>query len=95
MAFTSRYICEDGRREMTINEFKRWLKKLDADNNGRISREELADAVRVHGRWFARLKAKRQVRTVDSDGNGYIEESEFKNLVEFAEKHLGIRIFQF
>ncbi|KAI9200453.1 hypothetical protein LWI28_008180 [Acer negundo] len=84
----------DGKREMTINEFKRWLKKLDADKDGRISREELADAVRGTGGWFARFKAKRGVRSVDSNGNGFIDESEFKNLVEFAEKHLGVRIFQ-
>ena len=95
MAIRNRNICSDGKREMTINEFKSWLKKLDADKDGRISREELADAVRVTGGWFARLKAKHGVRSVDSNGNGYVDESEFKNLVEFAEKHLGVRIFQF
>ncbi|KAH7567394.1 hypothetical protein ACOSQ2_011043 [Xanthoceras sorbifolium] len=93
MAIKSRSICADGKREMTIEEFKRWLKKFDADKDGRISRDELAEAVRVSGGWFARLKARRGVRTVDRNGNGFIDESEIKNLAEFADKHLGIRIF--
>ncbi|KAK2660344.1 hypothetical protein Ddye_006877 [Dipteronia dyeriana] len=93
MAFKSRSICADGKREMTMDEFMRWMKKFDADKDGKISREELADAVRVSGGWLARLKAKQGVRTADRNGNGYIDDSEIKNLVEFAEKHLGVRIF--
>ncbi|KAK4859146.1 hypothetical protein QYF36_000178 [Acer negundo] len=85
----------DGKREMTINEFKRWLKKFDADKDGKISRKELAEAVHVSGGWFAKLKAKREIRKVDSNGNGYVDESEFKNLVKFAEKQLGVRILHF
>ncbi|KAH7567396.1 hypothetical protein ACOSQ2_011040 [Xanthoceras sorbifolium] len=95
MAIKSRNICADGKREMTIEEFKRWLKKFDADKDGRISRDELAEAVRFSGGWFARLKARRGVGTVDRNGNGFIDESEIKNLAEFAEKHLGVRIFHF
>ncbi|TXG52382.1 hypothetical protein EZV62_021551 [Acer yangbiense] len=87
------YIDDNGKREMTMDEFMRWMKKFDADKDGKISREELAEAVRVSGGWFAGLKAKRGVRSVDRNGNCYIDDSEIKNLVEFAEKHLGVRIF--
>ncbi|KAK0576990.1 hypothetical protein LWI29_026315 [Acer saccharum] len=93
MAIKSRSICADGKREMTMDEFMRWMKRFDADKDGRISRQELAEAVRVSGGWFARLKARRGVRSVDRNGNGYIDDSEIKSLVEFAEKHLGVRIF--
>ncbi|KAK2660343.1 hypothetical protein Ddye_006876 [Dipteronia dyeriana] len=92
MAIKSWSICAVGKREMTMDEFMRWMKKFDADKDGKISREELADAVRVSWGWLARLKAKQVVRTVDRNGNGYIDDSEIKNLVEFAEKHLGVRI---
>ncbi|KAK0577149.1 hypothetical protein LWI29_028625 [Acer saccharum] len=95
MAIKSRNISADGKREMTINEFKMWMKKFDADKDGKISRKELAEAVYVSGGWFAKLKAKRKIRNVDSNGNGYVDESEFKNLVEFAEKHLAVRILHF
>ncbi|KAK2660341.1 hypothetical protein Ddye_006874 [Dipteronia dyeriana] len=92
MAIKSLNISADGKREMTINEFKRWLKKLDADKDGKISRKELAEAVHISRGWFAKLKANREIRKVDSNGNGYVDESEFENLVEFAEKHLSVRI---
>uniref|UniRef100_A0A6N2N069 EF-hand domain-containing protein n=1 Tax=Salix viminalis TaxID=40686 RepID=A0A6N2N069_SALVM len=68
----------------------RWLKTFDADKDGRISREELEDA--MPGGWFTRWKGKRGVRSADSDGNGFIEESEINNLVELAQKYLGVKI---
>ncbi|MBA0838507.1 hypothetical protein Goarm_004317 [Gossypium armourianum] len=78
---------------MTIDEFKRWLKKFDNDNDGRISTDELADAIRVsNGGWFTRRKSKRIIRSVDANGSGFIDDNEIKNLAEFAEKHLNVRI---
>ncbi|XP_022772870.1 uncharacterized protein LOC111315431 [Durio zibethinus] len=77
---------------MTIDEFKRWLKKLDEDKDGRICKDELADATRVSVGWFARRKSKHGNRSVDANGNGFIDDNEIKNLAEFAEKHLNVRI---
>ncbi|KAL5847446.1 hypothetical protein ACOSQ3_010970 [Xanthoceras sorbifolium] len=89
-------ISADGKRQLTIDEFKRWLNKFDTDKTKMEGlAKELAEAVRVKGGWFARLKAKHEARTVDRNGYGYIDESEFKNLVEFAEKHLGVGIYHF
>lgn len=82
----------DGKREMTIAEFKRWLKKFDEDGDRRISKSELREAIRATGGWFSRWKGKRGVKSADTDGNGFIEESEIKNLMEFALKELGVRI---
>ena len=93
MALKTRSYSLDGKREMTIDEFKRWLKKFDEDKDGRISKDELADAIRVSGGWFARRKSKHGIRSVDANGNGFIDDNEIKNLAEFAEKHLNVRIF--
>ncbi|GMI96738.1 hypothetical protein HRI_003343100 [Hibiscus trionum] len=93
MAIKTRTHSIDGKREMTIDEFKRWLKKFDGDKDGRISRDELADAIReTSGGWFARRKSKRIIRSTDGNGNGFIDDNEIKNLAEFAEKHLNVRI---
>jgi Ca2+-binding EF-hand superfamily protein len=78
---------------MSIEEFKRWLRKFDADKDGKISRKELEDA--IAGGWFTRWKGKPGIRSADSNGNGFIDESEIDNLVEFAQKYLGVKILQF
>ncbi|KAJ6400071.1 hypothetical protein OIU84_015680 [Salix udensis] len=92
MAIKSCRLSVDGKRVMSIEEFKRWLKTFDADKDGKISREELEDA--MPGGWITRWKGKRGIRSADSDGNGFIEESEINNLVEFAQKYLGVKILR-
>ena len=84
----------DGKTEMTVDELKRWLRSLDTDKDGRISKKELADAVRESGGWFARWKGKRGIRSADSNGNGFVDENEISNLVEFAQKILGVKIIR-
>ncbi|TYI75628.1 hypothetical protein E1A91_D06G019900v1 [Gossypium mustelinum] len=84
MAIKTRAYSVDGKREMTIDEFKRWLKKFDDDKD---------DAIRVsNGGWFTRRKSKRIIRSVDANGSGFIDDNEIKNFAEFAEKHLNVRI---
>ncbi|GMI89713.1 hypothetical protein HRI_002640600 [Hibiscus trionum] len=92
MAIKTRSYSVEGKRVMTIDEFKRWLKKFDEDKDGKISRDELADAVRVSGGWFARRKSKYGIRSVDGNGNGFVDDNEIKNLADFAEKHLNVWI---
>ncbi|XVF64033.1 hypothetical protein PTKIN_Ptkin09bG0134600 [Pterospermum kingtungense] len=90
MALKTRSYSIDGKREMTIDEFKRWLKKFDEDKDGRISRDELADAIRASGGWFARRKSNQGIRSADANGNGFIDDNEIRNLADFAEKHLNV-----
>ncbi|KAJ6971720.1 hypothetical protein NC653_032305 [Populus alba x Populus x berolinensis] len=92
MAIKTCCISVDGKRVMSIEQFKRWLRKFDADKDGKISRKELEDA--IPGGWFTRWKGKRRIRSADSNGNGFIDESEINNLVEFAHKYLGVKIVQ-
>uniref|UniRef100_A0A165ZHJ1 EF-hand domain-containing protein n=1 Tax=Daucus carota subsp. sativus TaxID=79200 RepID=A0A165ZHJ1_DAUCS len=82
----------DGKREMTIEEFKRWLKRFDGDRDGRISKAELRQAVRAKGGRFSRWKVQWGIRLADSNKDGFIDESEMQNLVKFAEAELGVRI---
>ncbi|XVF39957.1 hypothetical protein PTKIN_Ptkin01aG0074600 [Pterospermum kingtungense] len=92
MAIKNRRISMDGKRVMTMEEFKQWLKKFDADKDGRISKEELRNATYETGGRFGRWKSRRGIRSADADGSGFIDENEISNLVEFADKYLGVRI---
>ncbi|KAJ6730074.1 CALCIUM BINDING PROTEIN [Salix viminalis] len=82
----------DGKEEMTMEQFKIWIKTLDVDKNGKITKDELSNAVRGNGGWFAGWKGKRGIRSADSNGDGVIDESEIAMLAAFAQKHLGIKI---
>ncbi|KAK9066728.1 hypothetical protein SSX86_014051 [Deinandra increscens subsp. villosa] len=96
MAFKTTYlnqnISDDGRRELTIKEFKRWLMRFDTDKDGRISKSELRQIVRATGGWFSGWKGKAGVKSADKNGNGFVDESEIENLIQFAQKELGVRI---
>uniref|UniRef100_A0A7N0U728 EF-hand domain-containing protein n=1 Tax=Kalanchoe fedtschenkoi TaxID=63787 RepID=A0A7N0U728_KALFE len=73
--------------EMTLDQFKKWLKHFDEDKDGRISREELEEAVHYAGSWFGGWRSKRAMRAADGNGSGFIEDHEIEKLVEFARKH--------
>ena len=95
MAIIQRNVWSDGKREMNMQEFKQWLKRFDANKDGKISRSELRDAVRRSGGHFATFKARQGLKSADANHDGFIDENEFENLVEFAEKHLKVRVSQF
>ncbi|KAJ9186718.1 hypothetical protein P3X46_002261 [Hevea brasiliensis] len=62
MAFMANHgIPENGRREMTVEELQRWLKSFETDKDGQKSKEELADAIRATGGFFARWTGKRGI----------------------------------
>jgi calmodulin len=75
-----------------VEEFKEWLKQFDVDDDGRISKGELREAIRRRGGWFTTLKADRAIRRADSDHSGFIDDAEIENLVAFAQKDLGMNI---
>lgn len=78
---------------MTLDEFKKWLKKFDINNDGRMSGAELREAIRSRGigfrTWWKSISALHQT---DKDRNGHIDDSEIENLVTFAQKVLGIKL---
>ncbi|KAF9668574.1 hypothetical protein SADUNF_Sadunf14G0017900 [Salix dunnii] len=72
---------------MNKKEFEAWVRKnIDADEDGKISKDELADIIRRKGEWFAGLKAWKWIRSADSNRNGVVDENEISNLEEFAQK---------
>lgn len=78
--------------EMTTEEFKVWLKSFDTNKDGRISRDELRRAIRSIRVRFSGWKSKRGVQYADSNGDGFIDDDEIDNLVEYAQKNLGLKI---
>ncbi|WOL06565.1 polcalcin Phl p 7 [Canna indica] len=78
--------------EVTVEEFKEWLKRFDMDKDGRISREELRRAIRSIHKHFSGWKSSRGIQYADTDGDGFIGDNEIVNLVEFAQKVLGLQI---
>ena len=86
-------VSSDGKRVMTLQQFKQWLKtSFDKDGDGRLSKSELREAFRFSAGLFATWKSDRALRYADADHDGFIDENEFRNLAQFAEKHLNVRI---
>lgn len=94
MALRHRGICRSN-NEMTVDEFKDWLKQFDANGDGRISRDELRSAIRCLGGWFTTWKSGKGMQQADINGNGFIDEGEINNLITFAQKNLGMKIITY
>ncbi|WP_411026283.1 hypothetical protein, partial [Salmonella sp. s58078] len=69
---------------MTVQQFKQWLKSFDVNGDNRISQQELCEAVRFSGRWFAGRKGKKGINCADKNRNGFVDEDEIENLLDFA-----------
>lgn len=88
----NRPFSNDGKYEMSLEEFKKWLKRFDSDKDGRINKAEVLDAIRTGGVWFAGLRSRRGLNAADKNHNGYIDDNEINNLKDVALKYLGVRI---
>lgn len=78
--------------DMTVDEFKEWLRRFDTDQDGRISRDELRRALRAIRSRFTGWRSRQGISYADADGDGYIDDSEVDGLIEFAQKNLGLKI---
>ncbi|OAY66000.1 hypothetical protein ACMD2_04881 [Ananas comosus] len=78
---------------MTEEQFREWLRHIDQNKDGRISKEELNAALKTLGLRCKRLRAWWVMKKNDTDKSGYIDtESEIRALMEHARKHWGIDI---
>ncbi|KAJ9670767.1 hypothetical protein PVL29_026973 [Vitis rotundifolia] len=79
--------------EMTVDEFKAWLRRFDSDHDGKFSLEELQEAIGSLQVWFGWWKARQGMKEADSDHNGRIDNSkEMEKLVQYAQHHLHMKI---
>ncbi|KAL6220425.1 hypothetical protein ACLB2K_008181 [Fragaria x ananassa] len=70
-------------QEMTVDEFKAWLRRFDNDHNGHISQEELTEALHSLKIWFGWWKSRRVMKQADSNRDGQIDNAkEFEKLTE-------------
>ncbi|AES73284.1 putative EF-hand domain pair protein [Medicago truncatula] len=82
-----------GKRVMTVEQFKLWLKTaFDTNGDGRMSKEELRHAVRLARGLFASWSCDTDFKFADANHNGFIDENEVRNLVHFADKHFNVKI---
>ncbi|KAJ0450453.1 putative EF-hand domain-containing protein [Helianthus annuus] len=90
-----RCIRLDPNRTMTVDEFKAWLRTYDDNHDGRISQEELKEALHGLRIWFGRWKTEKAMKSVDTNRSGTIDSaSEMEKLVKFAQKHLHMKIYE-
>ncbi|KAK5775259.1 hypothetical protein PVK06_043132 [Gossypium arboreum] len=59
--------------EMTVDEFKAWLRRFDADHDGRINQEELKEALHSLRVKFGWWKARQGMKEADCNHDGQIE----------------------
>uniref|UniRef100_A0A0D9XEI2 EF-hand domain-containing protein n=1 Tax=Leersia perrieri TaxID=77586 RepID=A0A0D9XEI2_9ORYZ len=78
--------------EKEVREFKEWIRKFDTDRDGRISRDELRQAMRAVGVRFTGIKCRRGMNLADADGDGYIDDSEIDGLIEYWGRRLGLDV---
>ncbi|KAF9678482.1 hypothetical protein SADUNF_Sadunf07G0039500 [Salix dunnii] len=58
--------------EMTVEGFKAWLRQFETDHDGRVSHEELKEALQSLRVWFPRWKARQAMKVADTNHNGQI-----------------------
>ncbi|KAL2249611.1 UNVERIFIED_CONTAM: hypothetical protein Sindi_2434800 [Sesamum indicum] len=90
-----RIASSDGKVELSIEEFKKWLMKFDRDRDGKINMEELRQAIYDTGGRLCRWKAWRAMKQADMNSNGIIDDNEISKLVPFAQKQFGFKVVAF
>ena len=82
-------------REMTVDEFKAWLRRFDADHDGRISQGELKDALDSLRVLFGWWKARQGMKEADCNHDGQIKNTkEIEKLVNYAQQRLHVKIIE-
>ncbi|KAK8930965.1 hypothetical protein KSP39_PZI016719 [Platanthera zijinensis] len=76
---------------MTPEKFREWIKSIDQNGDGRISWQELRDALRVLGMRCTRWKAWCALVHADLNHNNHIDgDLEVNELMKYAAKRWGI-----
>ncbi|PKA55456.1 Polcalcin Jun o 2 [Apostasia shenzhenica] len=79
--------------EITVEEFRQWMRRFDVNGDGHISREELRRAVRSIGSRFSGWRSGQWIRQADTNDDGLIDvDREIDNLIDYAKTKLGLKI---
>ncbi|OVA15805.1 EF-hand domain [Macleaya cordata] len=88
-----RSVTQNNNNMMSLEQFRQWLKRIDTNGDGRISKQELEEALRKLGIRFARWRAKRAIAHSDKNHNGLVDgDLEIIELLEYVKKRWGIVI---
>lgn len=72
---------------LTEDQLKGLFTRYDINQDGRLSNQELKDALQSLGSRFPAWRAWRVLRHADVNGDGFINEDEFQGLVNYMSKH--------
>ncbi|KAI0494840.1 hypothetical protein KFK09_024985 [Dendrobium nobile] len=73
--------------QLKVEQFKAWLKSIDQNGDGKISRKELRHALRALGLKSPRWKAWRALVHADLNHNKHIDgDDEVEELIKYAVK---------
>ena len=85
--------ASDG-KGMSKEQFMEWLKTMDLDGDGKISKQELRAALRAQGQHFTTLKTWRAFSHADLNKNKYVDgDKEISALIAHANKHWGMKVY--
>jgi len=94
MAFLGRCTQVQPHRGMTVEQFKTWLRRFDANHDGSFSEEELKEALHSLRIWFGWWKARQGMKEADSNHNEQIDNpNEIEKLVNYAQQRLHVQIY--
>ncbi|KAH7567414.1 hypothetical protein ACOSP7_010711 [Xanthoceras sorbifolium] len=71
-------------------QLKCYLKRYDADRDGKLRWRELKTAFHSLGLHLSCVRAARALRHVDVDGDGYVGQEEMDELVKYATTKWGL-----
>lgn len=88
-----RVVDKEEKVELSMNEFKKWLKNFDEDKKDeRVSRKAIREAIRATGGRFSKMMTNRILQAIDVDSDGFIDDNEISKLVVFAQKQFNLRV---
>ncbi|KAL5777800.1 hypothetical protein ACOSP7_010726 [Xanthoceras sorbifolium] len=71
---------------LTEEQWKVWLRGFDTNGDGRLSKEELKNALESLGSSFPTWRSWRALYHADENGDGYISDNELDGLVKYLIK---------
>ncbi|KAL5992783.1 hypothetical protein ACLOJK_013702 [Asimina triloba] len=81
------------RPQASIQEVKDWISRIDVNNDGIITQEELEDALRDFRMYLVDWRARRAMKRTDLNRNGIIDtDAEINELIAYASRHWGAAI---